>query len=116
MERYTQTILVAFGQVADLLDALDHDAQLEQAQQRAVDAARANLELTRLSYRAGNVGVLQVLDAQRASEQARLGRASSPGARADAMELVVAMGGAAPPVPADPSAAVCGAPGCAAAR
>jgi NodT family efflux transporter outer membrane factor (OMF) lipoprotein len=112
LDRYEQTVLVAFGQVADLLEALDHDAQLERAQQRAADAALANLDLTRQSYQAGNVGVLQVLDAQRSNEQAQLGlvRARVQHLQDD-MQLLLAIGGAAPgDGPAE------GAPGAAAGR
>ena len=92
-------MLTSFGQVADLLEALDHDAQMERAQQRAVDAAVANLDLTRRSYGAGNVGVLQVLDAQRSNEQAQLGlvRARAQTVQ-DQMQLLLAVGGAAPEV------------------
>ena len=70
---YEQTVLVAFGQVADALQALDHGAEQLQAQSRAQDAARDNVDLTRKSYHEGNVGVLQVLDAERLYQQARLG-------------------------------------------
>jgi NodT family efflux transporter outer membrane factor (OMF) lipoprotein len=38
--RYEQTVLSAFGQVADALEALDHDAELLDAQAHAQDAAR----------------------------------------------------------------------------
>ncbi len=70
---YQQIILESFGQVADVLQALEHDAQLVAAQQHAVDTAQASLKLARLSYRAGNIGVLQILDAERLSNQSRLG-------------------------------------------
>lgn len=92
--RYEQTVLRAFAQVADVLQALAHDDAEERAQQAAVASAEASLRLTRVSYAAGNVGVLQVLDAQRQSQQARLGAVR---ARADhildAAQLFLAMGG-----------------------
>ena len=77
---YEQTVLVAFGQVADSLQALDHGAEQLQAQSRAQDAARDNVDLTRMSYHEGNVGVLQVLDAERLYQQARLGVRARRGA------------------------------------
>lgn len=97
LDRYEQTVLSSFAQVADVLEALGHDAQLEGAQQRAVEAAAANLDLTRESYRAGNAGVLQVLDAQRSSEQAQLGLVRARSQRLqDQMQLLLAMGGVPP--------------------
>jgi len=94
LDYYEQTVLASFGQVADVVEALDHDAQMERAQQRAVEAAVASLELTRQSYEAGNVGILQVLDAQRSNEQAQLGQVRARAQRLqDAMQLLLAMGG-----------------------
>ncbi|HTP40688.1 MAG TPA: efflux transporter outer membrane subunit [Steroidobacteraceae bacterium] len=93
---YEQTVLSSFGQVADLLEALEHDAQLVDAQQQAVDAAAANLDLTRKSYSAGNVGILQMLDADRVNEQSQLGILRARAQRyQDEMQLLLAMGGGA---------------------
>jgi outer membrane protein TolC len=44
---YQQTVLLAFGQVADLLQALTHDARLLAAQQRALDTAAESVRLQR---------------------------------------------------------------------
>jgi len=102
---YEQTVLTAFGQVADVLAALEHDAQLTTAQQQALDVAENNLTLTRESYSAGNVGVLQILEAERAVQRARIGAA---GANAqslqDTAELIVALGGDSPLAPAPATA------------
>ena len=70
---YKQVVLESFGQVADVLKALEHDAEQVAAQQHALETAQSSLSLARLSYRAGNTGILQVLDAERLSNQARLG-------------------------------------------
>ena len=70
---YRQVVLESFGQVADVLKALEHDAEQIDAQQHAAETALAALNLARLSYSAGNIGVIQVLDAERQSNQARLG-------------------------------------------
>lgn len=94
---YEQTVLLAFGQVADALEALDHDAEELGAQARAQDAARANVDLTRKSYREGNVGVLQVLDAERVYQQARLGYVRAKAQRyMDTAQLFLALGGSGP--------------------
>src|SRR6202035_210092 len=60
---YEQTVLEAFAQVADLLEALDHDAEQLDAESRAQQSAQSSLDLARTSYKEGNAGVLQVLDA-----------------------------------------------------
>ena len=94
---YEQAVLVAFGQVADALQALDNGADQLQAQARAQAAASDNLELTRRSYNEGNVGILQVLDAQRLFQQARLGYVRAQAQRyMDTTQLFLALGGSAP--------------------
>jgi len=93
---YQQTVLTAFGQVADSLEALDHDAEQLDAQQHAESAARENVDLTRKSYNEGNVGVLQVLDAERLYQNARLGYVRAQAQRyMDTVQLFLALGGAA---------------------
>jgi NodT family efflux transporter outer membrane factor (OMF) lipoprotein len=100
LAKYEQTVLVAFRQVADVLAALEHDAQQTQAQQRALDVAESSLALTRESYSAGNTGVLQILDAERAVLRARIGVARARAQRMqDTAELVVALGGDSPLAP-----------------
>lgn len=94
---YEQTVLEAFGQVADSLQALEHGAEELQAHARAQDAARDDVALTRRSYQEGNVGVLQVLDAERRYQQARLGFVRAQGQRyIDTVQLFLALGGAGP--------------------
>jgi NodT family efflux transporter outer membrane factor (OMF) lipoprotein len=94
---YEQTVLEAFGQVADLLDALNHDAEQLEAQAHAQEAAQSNLDLARASYAEGNVGVIQVLDAQRTFQQARLGYVRSEAQRyLDTVQLFLALGGTPP--------------------
>lgn len=91
---YEQTVLSAFSQVATVLDALQHDGELVDAQHRALDAAQRALKLTRDSYQGGNVGILLVLDAQRRYEQARLGYVRAVQQRyLDTVQLFAAMGG-----------------------
>ena len=93
---YRETVLQAFGQVADTLRALEHDAEAIAAQQNALEAAQASLELAQESYAAGQSSFLQVLEVQRLYQQARLGYAKARGQRyLDSVQLFMAMGGAA---------------------
>ncbi len=60
---YRQTVLAAFAQVADSLQALEHDAESLQAQVEAQRAAGEALNLRQTNYRAGLVAYLDVLAA-----------------------------------------------------
>lgn len=94
---YEQAVLQSLGQVADVLSALDHDAEQLDAQKKALDLAQASLDLTRESYRVGNVGVLQVLDTERQLQRARLGYLDAQTARyQDTLGLYLALGGSDP--------------------
>jgi outer membrane protein TolC len=94
---YEQTVLEAFAQVADLLEALDHDAEQLDAQAQAQQAAQSSLDLARPSYREGNAGVLLVLDAERSYQQARLGYVRAVVQRyLDTVQLFLALGGTSP--------------------
>ncbi len=91
---YRQTVLQAFGQVADTLRALGHDAELVAAERRALDAANDALDLQRLTYAAGRTDVLRLIDAERSAQQARLGYVRAQAQRfLDSAQLAVAMGG-----------------------
>jgi len=97
LANYEQVVLSAFAQVADALEALDHDQELLASEQRAVAIAADNLALTRESFSAGNSGVLQVLEAQRQSEQARIGLVHAQSQRLqDTVQLLLALGGSSP--------------------
>jgi NodT family efflux transporter outer membrane factor (OMF) lipoprotein len=91
---YRETVLEAFGQVADVLQALTNDREALGAQQRALESARASLDLTRQGYEGGNAGYVQVLDAQRLHQEAQLGtvQAETQG-YVDAVKLLLAAGG-----------------------
>jgi len=98
--QYEETVLEAFGQVADVLDALDHDAEQLSVQAQAQKVAESGLGLARASYAEGNAGVLQVLDAQRVYQQARLGYVRAEAQRyLDTVQLFLALGGASPNAP-----------------
>jgi NodT family efflux transporter outer membrane factor (OMF) lipoprotein len=94
---YEQTVLEAFAQVADILEALDHDAEQLDAQTHAQQAAQSNIDLARASYQEGNSGVLQVLDAERLYQQARIGYVRAVAQRyIDTVQLFLALGGTSP--------------------
>jgi outer membrane protein TolC len=94
---YEQTVLEAFAQVADLLEGLDHDAEQLDAQDQAQQAAQSGLDLARISYKEGNAGVLEVLDAGRSYQRARLGYVRAVAQRYfDTVQLFLALGGTSP--------------------
>ena len=70
--RYRQSVLEAFGQVSDLLAAIDNDARALGLQHEAASIAERTLDLSRRSFAVGNSGVLQVLDASRSAERAQI--------------------------------------------
>ena len=91
---YRQTVLQAFQQVADTLRALEHDSELVEAERLAVETARATRDAQRIGFEAGKTTVLQLLDAERSYQQARLAHARARGQwYADSAQLFVAMGG-----------------------
>jgi NodT family efflux transporter outer membrane factor (OMF) lipoprotein len=63
--QYRQAVLVAFQNVADVLRALELDANLLKAQTEAEAAARTSLELTQKQFELGAVKYQSLLDAQR---------------------------------------------------
>ena len=91
---YRQTVLEAFRQVADTMQALSHDQQLLASQRVALDVASDSVRLQRISYSGGGSGILPLLDAQRQYQQARLGYVRAEAQRyQDTAQLLVAMGG-----------------------
>lgn len=115
---YRGTVIAAFGQVADLLQALAHDDEAVKTQRAALASAEQALKLARLSYQAGNSTLLQLLDPQRQREQAQLGVVRAETQRLiDTAQLMVALGSGwwntppSEPAPAsDPHALVPGSP------
>jgi outer membrane protein TolC len=51
LANYRQTVLAALAQVADALEALQHDAQTVSAQSRALNASAEALQLIEANYR-----------------------------------------------------------------
>ena len=94
LARYRQTVVRSFGQVADLLQAIDRHAEERSSQERALASAEVSLRLNQGGYRGGEIGVIEVLDAQRAYQRALLGQIKVRTAQyLDAVQLSVALGG-----------------------
>ena len=91
---WQQTVLTAFQNVADALQALQYDAQGLAAQTAAESAASQQLELTRGQFQVGSTGYLDLLQAERSYQQARVALIQARAARlADTAALYAALGG-----------------------
>ncbi len=92
--QYRETVLQAFQNVADVLRALDSDAESLKAQAEAESAAHDLLSLTKTQFRLGAVSYLSLLDAQRQYQQARISLVQAQATRyADTAALFQALGG-----------------------
>ena len=92
--QYRSTVLQAFQNVADVLRALDLDAQGLRAQAEAERAARESYELIRKQFGYGAVNYLLLLDAERQYLLAKISLAQAQAARyADTAALFQALGG-----------------------
>ncbi|GLQ52358.1 efflux transporter outer membrane subunit [Dyella flava] len=91
---YQQTVIKSLGQVADVLQGVNHDAEEYAAQEQALSAAQTSLQLNQQGYQVGETSVLQVLDAQRSYQRALIGEIQAKTARyLDNVQLSVALGG-----------------------
>lgn len=70
---YQQSVLTAFGQVADLMTALDADARSIAAQADSVSVADRSRRLSRRSFEWGNSGIIQVLETERLYQRSNNG-------------------------------------------
>jgi NodT family efflux transporter outer membrane factor (OMF) lipoprotein len=92
--QYRQTVLKAFQEVADVLRALETDAQALQAHAEAEGAAKATLEMAEKQFRLGAVNYLYLLVAQRNYERTRVTLIAAQALRyADTAALFQALGG-----------------------
>jgi len=90
---YQMTVLRAFGQVADLLQALAHDDEAIAAQTRVADSAASGLKLARAGYGYGGYALLPVIDAERTYNMARRQLVQAQAQRyLDAIQLFIAAG------------------------
>jgi len=91
---YRQTVVVAFGQVADALRALDHDAEFIANAQQSLRVAETSLKFQRASYAVGKTSLLDLIVAERAFAQARMSFLSAQIQQLqDSVQFFVVMGG-----------------------
>lgn len=91
---WQDTLQTAYKEVRDALVSLRELGEAEAAQSRRVAAAEQSLQLARTRYDAGYSGYLEVLDAQRTTNEASLAQVTTRQARLlAAVDLFKALGG-----------------------
>ena len=94
LANYRQTVLTAFGQVADALRAVDNDTEALRLAKNSLDISTESLRLQRASYEVGRTNVLQLIAAENSYAQARMNHVRVQGQRLqDCVMLFVAVGG-----------------------
>ncbi|MDB6015187.1 MAG: hypothetical protein JWL65_7437 [Gammaproteobacteria bacterium] len=92
--QYRSAVINAFAEVANALQAIQHDADDYTAHTTALSAARANRDLARTQFERGRVNELVVLTAEQQYQSAALSQVQSDAQRfADTAELFRALGG-----------------------
>ncbi|HEX8956507.1 MAG TPA: efflux transporter outer membrane subunit, partial [Burkholderiaceae bacterium] len=93
-DSYRQTVLDSFTQVADVLKALEHDAEAVKAQSIIVSSAEDVRDLVWANYHAGLVSAIEVLNAEIQVEQADINYTAAVAQRyQDTAALFAAIGG-----------------------
>ena len=93
-EQYRATVLTAFQNVADSLNALQEDANGLSAAAAARDAAKVSLDLAQEQFKSGYAGYLSLLTAEQAYQQALMNLVQAQANRyADTAALFQALGG-----------------------
>ena len=93
-EQYRSTVLTAFQNVADTLNALQQDAAALKAAAAAKDAAAVTLDLSKKQYQSGYANYLALLSAEQAYQQAVINLVQAQANRyADSAALLQALGG-----------------------
>ena len=93
-EQYRGTVLAAFQNVADSLNALQQDADALQAAATAKDAAAVTLDLARKQFQTGYANYLALLNAEQTYQQATINLVQAQANRhADTAALFQALGG-----------------------
>lgn len=91
---YRQTVLNAFANVAESLQALQFDAMALKVAHQSAEAARESLRLQTVQYTAGSTTYLTVLTAEQAEQTAVITLAKAEAARfSDTVALFAALGG-----------------------
>jgi len=92
--QYRGAVLNAFANVANVLAALQLDAENVKTQLYAEQTAEQSLEITQERFQAGAIAYLSLLDAQRTYQQARIALVIAQANRfADTVALFQALGG-----------------------
>ncbi|OYV39243.1 MAG: RND transporter, partial [Acidocella sp. 20-61-6] len=92
--QYQSTVISAFQNVADALQALQYDALTLQAAQTAKDAAAQSLKVTQNAYRLGAQPLTAVLTAQTTYQNAAIAQVKAEASRlTDTAALFQALGG-----------------------
>lgn len=92
--QYRSTVLSSFTDVANVLAALQRDAETLQVQLYAEETARQSLDITTERFQAGAIAYLSLLDAQRTYQQARILLVIAQANRyEDTVALFTALGG-----------------------
>ena len=93
-EQYRGTVLAAFQNVADSLNALQQDADALKAAATAKDAAAVTLDLARKQFQTGYANYLALLNAEQTYQQATINLVQAQANRhADTAALFQALGG-----------------------
>ena len=93
-EQYRSTVLTAFQNVADTLNALQQDADALKTAAAAKDAASVTLDLAKKQYATGYVNYLALLSAEQSYQQALINLVQAQANRyADTAALFQALGG-----------------------
>jgi NodT family efflux transporter outer membrane factor (OMF) lipoprotein len=92
--QYRGTVIDAFAEVANAMQALQHDTDSYDAHNTALDAARANRDLARVQFQRGSVSELVVLTAEQQYQNGVLTQVQADAQRfTDAANLFHALGG-----------------------
>ncbi|MGA8103729.1 MAG: efflux transporter outer membrane subunit [Candidatus Acidiferrales bacterium] len=93
-EQYRGTVITAFQNVADTLNALQQDADGLKAASDAKDAAAVTLELSNKQYQSGYANYLALLNAEQSYQEAVINLVEAQANRyADSAALLQALGG-----------------------
>jgi len=93
-EQYKSTVLTAFQNVADTLNALQQDADGLKAAAAAKDAAAVTLDLAKKQYQSGYANYLSLLNAEQSYQEALINLVQAQSNRyADTAALFQALGG-----------------------
>ncbi|BBP03498.1 RND transporter [Sulfuriferula plumbiphila] len=94
LANYKQTLITSFAQVADVLRALENDADSLRIQQQSAQYASQASNLVNLRYKAGKASYLDLLSAQRQEQQTRIALVQAQAQRyQDSAALFTALGG-----------------------